>query len=64
MKIVIEKELEGFWVTPAEARDLNDKELIEIANEDICALLDGAAWKVIRNDDERYGEDQRHKKST
>ena len=48
MKILIEKELEGWWITSEEARELSDKEIIELVNEDVCALLDKATWKVVR----------------
>ena len=56
MKILIEKELEAWWVTSEEARGLSDKEIVELVNEDVCELLDQATWSVVRSQDERYRE--------
>ena len=61
MKILIEKELEAWWVTPEEARGFSDKEIVELVNEDVCELLDKATWTVVREegeevDDRKEGE--------
>ena len=56
MKIIIEKELEAWWVTSEDARGLSDKEIVELVNEDVCALLDDATWAVVREEGERYRE--------
>ena len=52
MKIVIEKELSEFWLTPEEARGLNDTLIVELVNEDLSELLDRATWTVIRTKEE------------
>jgi len=55
MKVIIECEIEAWWganeyVTDMRADGKTDDEieraLIELFQEDLCALLDGASWEI------------------
>ncbi len=48
IKIIIKKTLEPFW--GADDPEMDDAYIVELVNEDIAALLDGATWTVKREE--------------
>ena len=52
MRIVITKELEPYWGTPSDLKGLTDQAVVEMLQEDLPALVDGARWEVKRSVEE------------
>jgi hypothetical protein len=52
MRITITKELEPFWADQEGFSVMSDKDIIELCQEDVTALLDGATWLVTRKPEE------------
>jgi hypothetical protein len=48
MKIIIEKLLDDSWATDDEFRVLTDSEIVELLQEDLSELIDGATWRIER----------------
>jgi hypothetical protein len=52
MKVIIEKELDAWWgvedllaAMPEATEEEKQMALMELVNEDVCALLDGASFR-------------------
>lgn len=47
--VIITKQLEPFWATDEDFAEMDDTQIIELAQEDISSLLDNASWEIRRS---------------
>lgn len=48
MKVTITKEIGELWATPEEFAAMSDAEIVEMFQEDLSEILDGATWEITR----------------
>jgi hypothetical protein len=48
VSVTVTKELEDFWATEEQFASMSDAQVIELIQEDVTALLEGASWTVTR----------------
>ena len=60
MKVIIEREIESWWgadeyvtdmIADSKTTDEIERALIELFQEDLTALLDGASWEIVMDED-------------
>jgi len=48
IRVIVTKVLDDLWGTEEELAEFSDGEIIEVIQEDLCAFIDEADWKVER----------------
>jgi len=46
--IKITKKLGPIWADDSDFAEMTDEQIIELAQEDLCELIDGSRWDVTR----------------